>query len=137
MGHACLEVAEIISSFFMRSDGVREELAASSTNEELLTRLGGCLPAAEAAAWSAERASMPTGVMDQFAQAIRTAVAHDLAFVFTNVPPDDVMGFARERAIEVSFRYTETSVVARIAHTRRHPSYLPAPTTDLASIGGA
>ena len=124
MAIPCFDIAEIISAFFAEDD-FRVQAAAPET--DLSALISDRLDAGLRAQWDLERATMPNGVMRQFEQAMRDAAQHDLDFRFENVPPDDVRGFARERAIEVSFRYSETEIVARIAHTRRHPSYLPSP----------
>ncbi len=123
MGTPCLEIAEIVTSF-MSKEEFRDALRRGLSDREVLELIAERLPADRASLWQAEIDTMPPGVMPQFAQAIRTAAENSLAFSFVNTPPDDVMGFARDRAIDVSFRYTETEIVARIAHTNRHPSWL-------------
>ena len=121
MSNPCFDIGEIISRFFM--DATFKE-KASQDDTDIAALISAQLDSEHRAIWDDERATMPAGVIDQLGHAIRTAAQNDLAFRFTNTPPDDVMGFARDRAIEVSFRYTETEIVARIAHTRRHPSWL-------------
>ncbi|HJN93143.1 MAG TPA: hypothetical protein QGF05_10545 [Dehalococcoidia bacterium] len=117
----CFDIAEIISAFFMEDD-FRVEAARPATDISAL--ISTRLDAETREQWDLKRATMPNGVMRQFEQAMRDAAQHELGFRFENMPPDDVRGFARERAIEVSFRYSETEIVARIAQTRRHPSHL-------------
>ena len=126
MGFGCLEIAEIITHLIGRKDVQEAVHYVDGRPEAMVALIGSHLDAPERALWQAEAASMPPGIMRQFAQAITDAVAHDLEFRFENTPPDDVLGFARERAVEIRFRYTETAIVASIAHTTRHPRWLPA-----------
>ncbi len=121
MSSPCFDIVEIITRFFADAT-FREQ--ASLPDTDIGALISAQLDDQHRAIWDDERATMPAGVIDQLGNAMRTAAQNDLGFRFTNTPPDDVMGFARDRAIEVSFRYTETEVVARIAHTRRHPSWL-------------
>ena len=123
MGHACLEIAEVITSLF-ELESFQDGLRTALSGDAALDLVGQSLTEPDRAIWNAERDAMPPGVMPQFAHALRTAAENGLAFRFESTPPDDVMGFARDRAIDVSFRYSETEIVARIAHTTRHPSWL-------------
>ncbi len=126
MGGGCIEIAEIITHLIGRNDVQEAVHYVDGRPEAMVALIGSHLDDPERSIWQAEAASMPPGIMRQFAQAITDAVTHGLEFRFDNTPPDDVMGFARERAVEIRFRYTETAIIASIAHTSRHPSWLPA-----------
>ncbi len=134
MGGGCFDIAEIITHLLGQSE-VREAVGAARDEWEVVSALSERLDAPARATWDAEAAVMPRGIMRQFGQAVSDAVREDLTFRFEGTPPDDVMGSMRERVIEVSFRYSETEIVARMSHTMRHPTWLPElRTADLVEV---
>ena len=124
MGGACFDLAEIITQIFGLAD-VRKAVGAARDEWEVLAVVSDHLNPAEREIWEAEAAALPQGITRQFGQVMSDAVRENLTFRFEGTPPDDVMGTMRERVIEVTFRYSETEIVATLTHTMRHPTWLP------------
>ena len=134
MGHGCYELAEIITHLIGQLEWQDAIRRTGGDSERILDAITAALPESEGAVWSAEVEAMPSAAMHQFAQALFTAAEHTLEFEFVNVMPDDVMGFTRDHVLEIGFRYEETKITAWIAHTTRHPSWLPAPTREAVAV---
>lgn len=135
MGVGCFDIAEIITHLLGQTE-VREEIREVEGNPGAIPSvLGRHLDSEKRELWRAEAETMPPGVMRHFGQAVSDAVREDLTFRFEGTPPDDVMGSMRDRVIEVSYRYSETEIVARMSHTMRHPTWLPElRAADLAEV---
>ena len=124
MGGGCFDIAQIITQLVGQAD-VREAVGAARDEWEVLGVISDHLNPAEREIWDAEAVALPPGITRQFGQVMSDAVRENLTFRFEGTPPDDVMGSMRERVIEITFRYSETEIVATLTHTMRHPTWLP------------
>lgn len=109
-------------------DGDRGALAL-----ELVRR---SLSSDDRALFDAEANSLPEPILAAVANLLVIASDNELSFDFVSAPPENVMEYARNRRVRMTFEIEDGGIKATIQHTLRHPSWLPEvelPTEALAA----
>lgn len=86
------------------------------------------------ALFDAEANSLPEPILDAVANLLVIASDNDLSFEFISAAPENVMEYARNRRVRMTFDIEDSGIKATMQHTLRHPSWLPEvelPTTAL------
>ncbi len=90
----------------------------------------------DGALFDAEANSLPEPILDAVANLLVIASDNDLSFEFISAAPENVMEYARNRRVRMTFDIEDGGIKAAMQHTLRHPSWLAAvelPTEALAA----
>ena len=98
-------------------DGDRGALAL-----ELVRR---SLSSDERALFDAEANSLPEPMLTAVAELLVIASDNEISFEFVSAPPENVMDYARNRRVRMTFDIEDGGIKATMQHTMRHPSWLP------------
>lgn len=96
---------------------------------EALALLRSALTPQEAATFGAELDALPPNLVRAIGEAVVYCADNAVTFQMESVlPSTGVLDYARRRRVDLSFEYREDGVTVSIAHTMRHPTWLPALT---------
>ncbi len=89
------------------------------------------------ALFDAEANSLPEPILDAVANLLVIASDNDLSFEFISAAPENVMDYARNRRVRMTFDIEDGGIKATMQHTLRHPSWLPEVELPTEALAGA
>ena len=89
------------------------------------------------ALFDAEANSLPEPILDAVANLLVIASDNDLSFEFISAAPENVMDYARNRRVRMTFDIEDGGIKATMQHTLRHPSWLPEVELPATALVGA